>query len=109
MFARSQAPVAHTCNTRYSGGRDQEDHHSKPSWANSSQDSILKIAITYQKKGLSEWLKVKALSSSLSTTKKKKRKKERKEGRKERKENVGKSEIWWSSFLVTSLCHVQVD
>jgi hypothetical protein len=86
MFVRSQAPVAHTCNTRYSGGRDQEDHHSKPSWANSSQDSILKIAITYQKKGLSEWLKVKALSSSLSTTKKKKeRKKGRKEGKKEKK------------------------
>jgi hypothetical protein len=26
----SQAPVAHTCNPRYSGGRDQEDQGSKP-------------------------------------------------------------------------------
>jgi hypothetical protein len=25
----SQVPVAHTCNPRYSGGRDQEDHGSK--------------------------------------------------------------------------------
>jgi hypothetical protein len=26
---RSQAPVAHTCNPSYSGGRDQEDHGSR--------------------------------------------------------------------------------
>jgi hypothetical protein len=26
----SQAPVAHACNPNYSGGRDQEDHGSKP-------------------------------------------------------------------------------
>jgi hypothetical protein len=36
-----QAPVAHTCNTSYSGSRDQEDHSSKPALANSSQDSIV--------------------------------------------------------------------
>jgi hypothetical protein len=34
--------VAHTCNPSYSGGRDQEDHGSKPAWVNSSQDPILK-------------------------------------------------------------------
>jgi hypothetical protein len=28
--------VAHTCNLSYSGGRDQEDHGSKPTHANSS-------------------------------------------------------------------------
>jgi hypothetical protein len=28
------ALVAHVCNTSYSGGRDQEDHGSKPAWAN---------------------------------------------------------------------------
>jgi hypothetical protein len=28
-------PVAHTCNPSYSGGRDQEDHGSKPVQANS--------------------------------------------------------------------------
>jgi hypothetical protein len=31
----SQALVAHSCNPSYSGGRDQEDHSSKPAWANS--------------------------------------------------------------------------
>jgi hypothetical protein len=35
-------PVIHTCNPSYSGGRDQEDHSSKPAWANSSRDPILK-------------------------------------------------------------------
>jgi hypothetical protein len=35
--------VAHACNPNYSGGRDQEDHGSKPAWANSSQDPIRKI------------------------------------------------------------------
>jgi hypothetical protein len=32
----SWAPVAHICNSSYSGGRDQEDPGSKPTWANSS-------------------------------------------------------------------------
>jgi hypothetical protein len=36
-----QAPVVHTCNPSYSGGRDQEDHVSKPAQANSSQDLFL--------------------------------------------------------------------
>jgi hypothetical protein len=35
------APVAHTCNPSYSGGRDQEDCSLKPAWANSLRDSIL--------------------------------------------------------------------
>jgi hypothetical protein len=52
--------VAHTCNPSYSGGRDQEDHSSKPAQANSSQDPISKIPIT--KIGLVEWLKVKGLT-----------------------------------------------
>jgi hypothetical protein len=37
----------------YSGGRDQEDHSSKPSQANSLRDTISK-----EKKGLVRWLKV---------------------------------------------------
>jgi hypothetical protein len=37
-----QMRVAHTCNPSYSGGRDQEDQGSKPAWANSLQDPILK-------------------------------------------------------------------
>jgi hypothetical protein len=31
-----------TCNPSYSGGRDQEDHSSKPAQANSSRDPISK-------------------------------------------------------------------
>jgi hypothetical protein len=46
MEKKGWAPVAHTCNPSYSGGRDQEDHGSKPAWANSSQDPILKNPIT---------------------------------------------------------------
>jgi hypothetical protein len=48
--------VVHSCNPSYSGGRDQEDLCSKPAWANSSRDPILKK--TFIKKGLVEWLKV---------------------------------------------------
>jgi hypothetical protein len=55
----------------YSGRRDQEDQGLKPAWANSSRDPISKKPIT--KIGLVEWLKMKALSSNPSTTKKKKK------------------------------------
>jgi hypothetical protein len=48
-------PVAHTCNPSYSGGRDQYDHGSKPTQANSSRAPILK---TSYKKRLVERLKV---------------------------------------------------
>jgi hypothetical protein len=41
--------VVQACNHTYSGGRDQEDHSLKPSWANSSWDPISKKPIT--KKG----------------------------------------------------------
>jgi hypothetical protein len=36
------SPVTYTCNPSYSGGRDQEDHSSKPIQANISQDPISK-------------------------------------------------------------------
>jgi hypothetical protein len=52
----SRVLVAHTCNPSHSGGRDQEDHSLKPTWAISSRDPILKKPFT--KKGLVEWLKV---------------------------------------------------
>jgi hypothetical protein len=42
-------------NPSYSGGRDQEDHSSKPVGANSPWDPISRK--TYHKKGLVEWLK----------------------------------------------------
>jgi hypothetical protein len=48
--------VTHTCNRSYAGVRDQENQGSKPAWANSSRDPILKIPI--RKKGLVECLKV---------------------------------------------------
>jgi hypothetical protein len=63
--------VAHTSNPSYSGGKDQEDHSLRPAQANSSVRLYLKKPFT--KIGLVEWLKVKALSSSPSTTKKKKK------------------------------------
>jgi hypothetical protein len=53
----------------YSGGRHQKDHSSKPAQANSSQDLISKTPT--QKIGLVEWLKVKTLSSSPRTSRKK--------------------------------------
>jgi hypothetical protein len=65
-----RAAVAHACNPSYPGGRDQEDHCSKPAWRNSSVRPCLKKPFTTI--GLMEWLKVKALSSSPSTTKKNK-------------------------------------
>jgi hypothetical protein len=34
--------VAYTCNPSYSGGRDQEDHGSKPSQVNTSSTSTAK-------------------------------------------------------------------
>jgi hypothetical protein len=49
-------PVTHACNPSYSGGRDQEDHGSKPAWANSLRDPHLEKTFTY--KVLVEWLKV---------------------------------------------------
>jgi hypothetical protein len=69
-----QVPVAHACNPSYLGGKDQEDRGSKPAQANSLGDPISKKK---KKKNLHknravESLKVKALSSSPSTIKKKK-------------------------------------
>jgi hypothetical protein len=61
--------VAHSCNPSYSGGRDQENHGSKPAQANSSMR--LYVEKPFTKIGLVEWLKVMALSSNPSTKKKK--------------------------------------
>jgi hypothetical protein len=65
----SWASVAHACNPSYSGGRDQENH-AKPVQAKFVRPYLKKKPFT--KKGLVEWLKVKALSSNPSTTHKKK-------------------------------------
>jgi hypothetical protein len=66
--------VVHAYNPSCSGGRDQEDQDSKPTWANSSRNYLEN---TLHRKELMEWLKVKVLSSSPSTTKKKKEKKKK--------------------------------
>jgi hypothetical protein len=63
-----QAPVAHTCNPGYSGGRDHEDRGSKPARTNSSRRPYLEKPFT--KIGLVELLTVKALSLNPSTAKK---------------------------------------
>jgi hypothetical protein len=46
MWKLDQVLVAHAYNPSYSGGRDEEDHSSKATRANSSQDPILKMPIT---------------------------------------------------------------
>jgi hypothetical protein len=61
--------MAHTCNPSYSGGRDQEDHGLKP--ARCTRPYLEK---THHKKGLVEWLEVKALHSNPQYCKKKKKK-----------------------------------
>jgi hypothetical protein len=48
------APMAHTCNRSYSGGRDQEDCNLRPAWVNSSQDPILKKPITKKAGGVAQ-------------------------------------------------------
>jgi hypothetical protein len=53
--------MAHTCNPSYSGGRDQVDFGSRPAWEIVHKTLSQK---TLHKKGLVEWLKVKALSSN---------------------------------------------
>jgi hypothetical protein len=65
----THVPVVHTCNPSYAGGRNQEDHGSKLAQANSSLRPYLEK--TFRKIGLVEWCKMKAMSSSLSTAKKK--------------------------------------
>jgi hypothetical protein len=52
----SQALEAHTCNPRYSGGRNEEKCSLKPAQANSFQDPILRK--THHQRGLVEWLKL---------------------------------------------------
>jgi hypothetical protein len=65
---REPGLVAHACIPSDSGGRDQEDRGSKSAQANSSKRPYLKTPIT--KKGVVEWLKVKALNSSPNTANK---------------------------------------
>jgi hypothetical protein len=46
--------VAHACNPSYSGGRDQEDHGSKPGQVNRLQDPVSKKPITNRAGGVAQ-------------------------------------------------------
>jgi hypothetical protein len=72
----SQVPVAHACNPTYSGGSDQEDCSSKPSWANSLKDPISKIPNTKRAGGVAQGV---GPEFKLQYHKKKKRRRRRKE------------------------------
>jgi hypothetical protein len=61
--------VVHTCNPSYSGGKDQEDHGSKPVRAKKVYNPLSQKPFT--KIEMVEWLKEKPLSSNPSTGKKK--------------------------------------
>jgi hypothetical protein len=47
----SSAPVVHTCNPSCSGGRNQENHSSKPARANNLRDLISKNPIRKKRAG----------------------------------------------------------
>jgi hypothetical protein len=47
MIFKLGVRVTHACNPSYSGGRDQDDHGSKPGQANSLGSPISKKLITY--------------------------------------------------------------
>jgi hypothetical protein len=64
--------VAHAFNPTYSGGRDQDTRRSNSAPGKKFVRPYLEKPFT--KIGLVEWLKVKTLSSSPSTAKKKKKK-----------------------------------
>jgi hypothetical protein len=64
--------IAHTCNPSYSGGRDQEDHGSKPSLGKLSARPYLEKAHHKKRAGRVHLpSKHKALSSNQSATKNK--------------------------------------
>jgi hypothetical protein len=67
---KGQAPVAHACNRSYSGGRDQEDHGSKPAQEIVPQDPISKKPNTKKAGGMAQDV---GLSSSPGTAKEKKK------------------------------------
>jgi hypothetical protein len=81
--------VAHACNPSCSGGRDQEDHGSKPAWQITCE--TLFAHHTHKKKSRKEragGVVEKGLSSSPSTVK------GRKEGRKEKEEEEEEGKEW---------------
>jgi hypothetical protein len=67
-------PVAHACDPSYSGGRDEEDRGSKPAWANSLGDPILKNPITKKDWWSGSRCRL-SVQAPIPHTKKKKRKK----------------------------------
>jgi hypothetical protein len=75
FFKLSQVLVAQACYPSYSGGREQEDHGSKPAGINRSQDLSLKYLIQKGAGGVDQVVELvpckhEALSSNPSTDKK---------------------------------------
>jgi hypothetical protein len=70
-----QTLVTHTCNPSYSGGRDQEDHSSKPVPANSSVRPYLEKPITKWAGGVAEGVGPEFKPQHLKKKNKKKKKK----------------------------------
>jgi hypothetical protein len=77
--------VAHVYNPSYSGGRNQEDRGSKPAWANTLQDPILKK--THHKKR-SGGVAQDVGPEFKSQYQKREREREKKEGRNEGRRNL---------------------
>jgi hypothetical protein len=46
--------VVHACKPSYAGGRDPEDHGSKPAWAKSSMRPYLKKSFTKKAGGVAQ-------------------------------------------------------
>jgi hypothetical protein len=86
-------PVAHACNLSYLGGRDQEDLGITVRYQPGQIVFESYLRKPHHKKGLVEWLKVKALSSNPSTNKKKGgREREREKERERERERSIKEE-----------------
>jgi hypothetical protein len=52
----SWAPGAHTCNLSYSGGRDQENHSSRPAQEKKKKKKVRPyLKNTQHKRGLAKW------------------------------------------------------
>jgi hypothetical protein len=76
LLKKTKEPCASAYNPSFLGGRDQEDHSSRPAWANSSGDPISKITRPKWTGGVVQVVvllcKHKTLSSNLSPSKQKK-------------------------------------
>jgi hypothetical protein len=78
--------VAHTCNPRYSGSRDQEDHSSKPTQASHLRDPISRQTFTRRAGGVVQV--VGPEFKPQNGKKKKKKKEERRKKSRDKRQNI---------------------